>query len=285
MKCKRGGYSKLKKKELKTFLKSKKALAIPLTYLILFVSLLAVISATYSFAIIKISARGTVLNISVAKQNLFAVDDAVRSIAWSQGASCVVYMDDCASVLQISQTAKTLLINFTDNQTFHSTVFNGALGKISYKLESSEYSYENLFIRGDSRAIINQSTFSMTQLYFSVSDNEQRLTLSYRPFATAALIGTSEGKPLNLIRIHIINLNSSQNLVLTEKFYLKLTSTNITTISREYVFNTSVSSLALKTVLDETSTTVWLPITSNEDGAAVKLEIVLCNIKIQLGEV
>jgi len=242
---------------------------------------MAVISATYSFAIVKISAKGAMLKASVAKQNMQTLDDAVRSVAWSQGASTVVYMDDCASIFQVSPTAKSLIINLTDNQTFHDVVFNSSLGKAFYKLEPSEYNYDNFFIRGDSKAIINESIYTMTQLYFSIGNDSKELTLCYRPSATAALIGMSSGKPLNLIRIYIINLNSSQNLMLAEKFYLKVTATSLTTVSRQYTFNSTISSLALKTIFDATLNTAWLPITSNPDGALLDLEIVVCNVKIQ----
>jgi hypothetical protein len=269
------------KKNSRKFLPSKRALAIPVTYLILFVSLIAVISATYSFAIVKISARGAMLKASVAKQNMQILDDAVHSVAWSFGASEVVYMDDTGGAFQTEPTAKKLAINFTDEQSFSELVFNSSIGKAFYELESSEFSNDGLFVRGDYRAIINQSASTMAQLYFGAGNDAKELTLCYRPFATAALVGTSNGKPLNLMRIYIINLNSSENLVLREKFYLKVTAVNVTTVTRQYNFNVSVSSLALKTVFDGTSSTVWLPVSSNVEGAVVNLEIVTCNIKIQ----
>jgi len=266
-------------------LQSKKAFAIPVTYLILFVSLMAIISITYSFAIVKISARGALLKAYVAKQNMQVLDDAVRSVAWSFGASEVVYMDDCGGIFQTEPTAKGLLINFTDEQSFYDIVFNSSVGKVFYELEPSESSYDGLFVRGDDTAIINQSAFTMTQVYFATGDDAKELALCYRPSTTAAPIGTSNGKPLNLIRIHIINLNSSQNLMLREKFYLKVTSVNVTTTTSQYEFNQSVSSLALKAVFDGTLSTVWLPISSNTSGAFVNVEIVVCNVKIQRVEV
>jgi hypothetical protein len=271
----------LSKKKLRKFLNSNRALAIPVTYLILFASLIAVISATYSFAIVKIGSRGALLKASVAKQNMQALDDAVRSVSWNLGASSTVYMDDCGGIFQVSPTAKSLTINFTDGDTFNDIVFNSSIGKTFYKLEPSEANYDDLFIRGDKRAIINQSASTMTQLYYSKGSDSGELTLSYRPSATATLIGTNDGKPSNLIRIYIININSSQNLMLTEKFYLKITAMNITTVTRQYEFNSSLSSLALKAIFDGTSSTVQLPISSNTDGAVVSLEIVVCNVRIQ----
>jgi len=275
----------LYKKQLRKFLQSKKALTIPVTYLILFASLIAIVSLTYSFAVVKISARGALLKASVAKQNMQILDDAVRSVAWSFGASKVVYMDDCEGVLQMEPTAKNIIINFTDEQSFYDVVFSGSVGKAFYKLEPSEFSYDGLFIRGDDRTIINQSSPTMTQLYVITGDNAKELILCYRPSATSAVISTNNGKPQNLIRIYVTNLNSSQSLMLREKFYLKITSVNTTTITHQYEFNQSVSSLALKTVFDGTVNTVWLPILSNAEGAVVNLEIVVCNIRIQRAEV
>ena len=273
------------KKQLRKFLQSKKALTIPVTYLILFASLIAIVSLTYSFAVVKISARGALLKASVAKQNMQILDDAVRSVAWSFGASKVVYMDDCGGVLQMEPTAKNIIINFTDEQSFYDVVFSGSVGKAFYKLEPSEFSYDGLFIRGDDRTIINQSSSTMTQLYVITGDNAKELILSYRPSATSAVISTNNGKPQNLIRIYVTNLNSSQSLMLWEKFFLKITSVNTTTITHQYEFNQPVSSLALKTVFDGILNTVWLPILSNAEGAVVNLEIVVCNIRIQRAEV
>jgi hypothetical protein len=280
--CKRGGYSTTHKKNLKKILKCRKALAIPVTYLILFASLIAVISATYSFAIVKISSRGALLNASVAKQNMQALDDAVHSVAWNFGASSTIYMDDCGGIFQVSPTAKSLTINFTDNHSFYDIVFNSSIGKAFYTLEPSEANYDDLFIRGDKRAIINQSASTMAQLCFVTGGDAKELTLSYRPSVATAFIGINNGKPSNLIRIYIINLNSSQNLMLAEKFYLKITALNIVTVTRQYEFNSSVSSLALKALFDGTSSTVQLPISSSTDGAIVNLEIAVCNVKIQM---
>lgn len=266
---------------LKRFSSSKRALAIPITYLLLFVSLLAIISVTYSFAIVEISARGALLRASIAKQNMQFLDDNVRSVAWSFGSSEIVYMDDCGSVFHTEASAKNLVLNFTDEQSLNDVVFNSSIGKAFYELEPSESVYEAPFIRGDNRAIINQSAFTMTQLYVATGDYAKEMVLCYRPSATVAVIGASNGKPLNLIRVHIINLNSSQNLILRERFFLKVASVDVTASSSQYEFYQPISSLALKANLDGTLSTVWLPISSIAEGAVVNLEILISNISLE----
>ncbi|MFZ1038401.1 MAG: hypothetical protein WAN53_00780 [Candidatus Bathyarchaeia archaeon] len=277
--------SKPSKRQLKGFLKSKRALAIPVTYLLLFVSLMAIISMTYSFAVVKINSRGALLRASVAKQNMQFLDDAVHSVAWSFSASEVVYMDNCGGIFKTENTAKNLALNFTDEQTFYSVLFNSPVGRMYYKLDDSEFNEDGSYIRGDDRAVINQTAFTMTQLYVMTADDAKQLVLSYRPLATAAAIGTSGGKPLNLIRVNVINVNSSANLSQQEKFYLKVTSVNVTTTKTRYEFNQSVSSLAIKSAFDGKETTVWLPISSISDGVVVDVEIDVCYITIQRAEV
>jgi len=275
----------LRPKRLTRLLWSKRALAIPVTYLILFVSLMAIISVTYSVAVVKISARGAILKASVAKQNMQTLDDAVRSVAWSFGASQVVYMDDCGGVFKTEPTAKTLIINLTDEQTFSDIVFNSSVGKVLYELEPAEFYYDSPFLRGDERPIINTSSSTISQLYVTLGEEAQTLVLCYRPLATAAVIGSVDAKPLNLIRISILNLNSSQTLTLREKFSLKVASLNVTTATSQYAFDYAISSLALKVTFDGNSGTVWLPISSSSEGALVNLEVTVCNLKISRTEV
>lgn len=253
----------------------------PVTYLTLFVLLITLISATYSYAVIKIGARGAALKASVAKQNMQSLDDAVQSVAWSAGASGVIRMNDCGEAFRTAPSTKNLVINFTDEKTVSEVLFNSSVGKASYELETSDSCYDDLFIRGDGRAIINQSSFTTTQLY---TKSTHQLILCYRPSATATVIGNNSGKPSNLIRIYVINLNSSQTLMITGEFRLKITSVNLTATSREYEFNSSIPSVALKVAYDEVAGVVWLPIQSNGDGAFVTVEVVVCNVRIQIAE-
>ncbi len=265
-------------------IRSKRAFAIPVTYMILFASLIALISVTYSFAIVKISARGATLRASVARQNMRTLDDSVHSVAWSFGASEVIYMDDCGGVFKTATAAKSLVLNLTDERTVNSLVFNSPVGEAFYELEPSESSDYGQYMRGDDRAIVSRTSSSMTQLYMTAGVDTQRMVLCYRPLATEACIGTTEGKPLNVVRVNIINLNSSQSFTLRERFYLRTTSISVTTTTNQYLFNDTISSLALKATYDGTSTTVWLPISSNAEGAIVNLEVAVCNIRLQQTE-
>ncbi len=263
------------------FLRSKKAFAIPVTYLILFVSLIALISVTYTFAVARIGARANLIKVSVAKQNMQALDDTVHSVAWSFGASSVVYMDDCGGAFRVAANAKQLALSLVDEEAVNAVLFNSSVGEASYELEASEFDDFGLYIRGNEKAIINKTSFTMTQMYFTMRNNAQSIILRYRPLATATVIGTNDGKPVNLIRVNVINLNSSQSLNLWEKFHLKVVSLDVTTVASQYEFNSSIHSLALKASSDGTSDIVWLPVSSTPEGAIVRVEVIVSNIKLQ----
>jgi hypothetical protein len=268
-------------KSLEKLAASRKALAIPVTYLILFASLIAIISITYGFAITRISAKGAQLRVSVAKQNMQALDEAIRFVAWSDGSSKTVYMEDCGCQFQTQPKARSLVINLTDGQAFSQIVFNSSVGKALYTLEGLAESQEGFFVRGDSRTIINESAFTVTQLYFERGETAQQLVLYYRPMATALATGTSDGKPLNIIRLYIISLGSSQTLALYGNFHLKVSALNITSTEMRFEFNSSVSSLALQALSEGVKTTVLLPVESTADGAVVSIEILVCNIQLR----
>ncbi len=264
----------------KRLLCSRRALAIPLTYLILLASMVTVASLTYTFAVIKLSDHNSLLKASIAEKNMKILDEAVRSVLWSLSSSRSVRMSDCGGTFQTRPTARNLRINLTDENSLDELVFNSSIGKVFYELEPSSLSIDNYYSVGDAAAITNRSSSPMTQISVLVGENLRELTLSYRPRVMVTVTSTADGRPQNLIRLHIVNLNSSPSLTFTEAFYLKATCLQTGTSTSVYEFNQSISSLSLKADLDGTIHTVRLPISSNEEGATINLEIAICSVKI-----
>jgi len=265
-------------------MKSRRALALPVTYLILFASLVALISVTYSFAVVKIGERATNLKAAVAKQNMQLLDAAVQEVAWSYGASKTIYMDDCGGTFRIDTNAKFIIISITDEGGFHASIFNSHVGKALYDFDTTALIYEKDFVRGDPETIANASSSTTTQLYVD-SHDYRHLILDYRPIISVTVAGTANGKPLNLIRVYVINLNESQTLALSEKFHLTISSLSVSRISSQWEFNESIASLSIAASIDQSSGTVHVPISSTAEGAVVNVEVVLCSIKIQEPEV
>ncbi len=259
---------------------SKRATALPISFLMLFVSLILIVSATYYVSVTKIQARGQLLNVAVAKQSMFSFESSIGSTKWSPSSSSVYHFEDSGGTFKIEPTAKRLLVNITDN-TFYDIVFDSYIGKTVYELPPSEMVVSTLYMKGDRRAIINQSAFTTAQLYLSPGTQSPELTLTYRPSATISETGFSQGKPVNTLRLYIINLNTSTALTAHGEFNIKSTCVTVTSNLRTYNFSYQITSILVKTVLDGRTDVVVLPVSSNASGAFVKVEILVCNIKLE----
>jgi hypothetical protein len=245
----------------------------------LFVSLTLLISATYCIAITRVNSEAESLKVSESEKSMLSLENSITSIAWSPGSSEPCSFGDYGGTFKVEPAEKGLIISVT-NGSFSETIFNSSVGKIVYELTPSE-SQTTDFLEGDNKAIINQSAFSMAQLYVSPGSEFQEAILCYRPFASSAVIGSSGGKPVNDLRIYIINLNSSQNLTLTREFCLKVTCVNVASTLRSPIFLYRNESLMVKVNFDGVNGEVSIPFSSNDEGAIVQVETVICNIMVQ----
>jgi hypothetical protein len=246
----------------------------------LFVSLTIIVSATYYVSVTKIQARGRILNVTAAKQNMQSFEASVTSGAWSPGTQNVYHFPDSGGTLKTYPTAKPLLVNITDNNMFCNVAFNGSIGTVVYELDPAEAAVDPLYLEGDRRSVINQSAFSMAQLYLSSETASPALTLTYRPLATIGETGFDQGKPVNTLRVYIITLNTSDEIVGQGAFTIKATCTDVVSHVLTYNFTYAISSIFVKALLDERTDMVTLPVSSNEQGAFLKVETLVCKIKV-----
>jgi hypothetical protein len=269
------------KREKLQFLLSLRAAALPVSFLMLFVSLTLIVSATYYVSVTKIQAKGKLLNFTVSKQNMQSFENAIEFIKWSPGSSSVYNFDDSGGIFRIYPTARSLLINITDNNTFDSSVFNNSIGKAVYQLPSADTATYTFYMKGDRRAIINESIHTMTQLYLSAGEIAPELTLTYRPLATVLETGVSQGKPQNLLRIYIINLNESSELVANGQASIKAKCISVTPALQTYNLSNPTDTLFVRAILDERSDQVEFRIASNANGTIIDVEILVCNIALE----
>jgi len=262
-------------------LRSRKGVAIPISFLILFASTTLIVSVTYYFAVSKVTNRNVLVNVSAAKNNMEFLSNAIQNTAWITGASEHFYFSDCGGEFKIEPTTNLLLLNVTDNQSFYDVFFNSSVGRVLYDLPQCDFQTETLYIKGDSRSIVNQSSSTVTQLCIFQGSDSPEIRICYRPMATSSSNGLSGGKPLNIIRVHMINLNQSQNLLIPGNFDLRIICTNVASVSEQYNFTSAISSLTVKAVLADHESSVTVPISSNAQGASVRVETIICEIKLQ----
>lgn len=259
-------------------------MAIPVTFLLLFVSLMLIITATYYFAVTQISARGQLLNFYAAKQSMISLEETISNVLWSPGASQTYSLEDFGGNFNATSTSNALLINISGSNFTH-TIFNSPVGQAVYELSTAEPGSSGLYLKGDSRTIVNSSTSTMTQLRIITGEDSQEIVLSYRPLASSTVTGSSAGKPVNTVRVYVICINLSQSLALQGGFYLKAECLSVVSDTVSYNFSYQISSLQVRAVLDGADGVVFLPVSSSPSGAIVNVETLVCNVQLQNVEV
>ena len=252
-----------------------------MTFLILFVSTLGLISVTYYFAVERVNAQSQTLKISTAKQNFLALDENVMSVVWQPGSARSFEVSNSGGKLCVQPNATSLQISITDNQNFNETVFNQITGQIIYELPYSRSSETGLFLKGDSRTITNQSGSIITQLSIESGDDHPEIQLHYRPTVSYYLTGTENGKPVNKLRIYVVNMNDSDSIALYGKLPLRISCESIQVTSSSYSVAYALEKLVITSALNGASGKVSVPISSTPNGVIIIVEIVQCNIKIE----
>lgn len=262
---------------------NKRALAIPVTFMILFVSMLGVISITYYLAVEKVNTRSTTLKIATAKQDMLSLDDAIMQVAGQPGSARTFELGDSGGQLNVQPSANNLSINVTDGGDIAATVFNETTGQVSYVLPYSESPDTGLFLKGDSRTIVSQSGSVMTQLYIARGAEHPEILLRYRPTVSYTTAGTENGKTVNSIRVYIVNLNASDVIALRGKLPLKIScvTTQITTTTFDVSYEPEA--LTITAGLDAATGQVTIPVSSTASGAIINVETVLFNVRVQRG--
>ena len=136
-------------------------------------------------------------------------------------------------------------------------------------------------MKGTSKVVENKSGAVMTQLYIDSGDEHPEIVLRYRPMVSSSTAGTENGKPVNNVRIYVVNLNSSQNIQLMGKIPIKISCVNTTTSVSSYNVSYQPASLTTQVTLCNRQAQVSVPISSNENGAIINVELVVCNAKIE----
>ncbi|HLN88793.1 MAG TPA: hypothetical protein VK253_01895, partial [Candidatus Binatia bacterium] len=116
----------LPKRSFRKFMHSKVAIAVPVTFLILFVSTLSIISFTYAYSVARVNSQGQTLKISTAKQNLLSLDESVLSTVGQPGSSNTFDLMDSGGLTNIEprNNILTLSIKILDTQE---TIFNASV--------------------------------------------------------------------------------------------------------------------------------------------------------------
>jgi len=265
------------------FVRSRGALALPVTFLILLVSTLAIITVTYALAVENIKTQSESLKVSTAQQDFLSLDNVILSTLGQPGSSGTIDLSDSGGSTNIQPTGNYLTINVMDNSGIDATIFNSSVGQVNYELPSSGSIDTGLYLAGDSQTITNQSGSSPSQLYITAGLNGPEIQLQYRPTVTYATAGLQNGQVVNDIRIYIVNLNSSDSITLQGQLPLQIscTSTKLTTVT--YQIPRQTQNLEITSQLNGANGSVSIPISSTSAGSIINIETVISNVSIERG--
>ena len=268
-------------RHLRRLIHSKAALALPVTFLILFVSTLGIIAFTYAYSVERVNVQGQTLKVSNAKANFQTLDQDIVATLWQPGSAQTIEIADCGGQTNIQPASNILSISVNDNSGIDETIFNTAVGKVAYELPYSSSSETGLFLKGDNRAITNQSGASLSQLQIANGNEHIEIQLRYRPTVSYTTAGLQDGKTVNNIRIYVVNLNASDPMALKGKLPLKISCLSTELSTKTYTVSYQPENLALTATLDGVNGSVTLPISSTSSGSIINIELVVSNVAIE----
>lgn len=271
----------LHSRPFRRFVRSKCALALPVTFLILLVSTLGIITVTYYFAIENVNAQSMSLKASTAQQNFITLDNDILSTLGQPGSSNTIDLSDSGGSTNIQPATNLLALNVSDGSSIDATIFNSSVGQVTYDLPCLGSLNMGFYLEGDSQTITNQSGASPSQLYITNNGSGPQIQLQYRPTVTYAAAGLQNGQAVNDIRIYIVNLNSSDSVALQGELPLQISCTSTQLTTQTYDVSYQPANLAITSQLNTASGTVSIPISSTPLGAIINVETVISNVSIE----
>jgi len=265
---------------LKGLFDRRRGLAAPVSLLLILFSLTLVSTVAYNYAVRQIGNRKEDLKLVAAEEKMLGLEEAISFTAWSPGASKAVAFSDYGGQLRVEPGGSHLLVNLTmDGSTY--TVFDSDTGRFIYELPSTVVGDLDRWLRGDQRVIVNQSTAYQALMRVETGSEYQELVGRYRPLVSSSLGDVSGGRRINNVRIYIVNLNASEAIQSGGEFHVKVTCENVTTVVNSYDLGVTVTTMDILADLDGVQRTVAVPITVGASGSTVRVEVVVCHVKIE----
>ncbi len=138
------------------------------------------ISVTYYFAVEKVNSRASILKVSIAKEEMLTFSQDTVPILWQPGSACTFEFSDSGGKLNVQPNNNTLTVNVS-GQSISSVLFNETVGQVTYELPYSGSAETDVYLKGDSRSITNQSGSVLTQLSIANGEDHPEIQLRYRP--------------------------------------------------------------------------------------------------------
>ncbi len=271
----------LRSQPFRRLIRSERALALPVTFLILLVTTLSLITVTYYFSVQNLQIQSKALKVSTARQNYQSLNNLILSTIGQPGSSSTIDLSDSGGTTNIQPTNNILTMTVSDNLTIDQTIFDSPVGQITYELPTSSSIDMGFYLEGDSQAITNQSGSSLSQLYITSGSQGPEIQLQYRPTVTYAYAGIQNGQDVNDVRIYIVNLNSSEPIALQGDLPLQISCISTQLTTQTYQVSYQPGNLIVNAQLNGAKGNVSIPLSSTAQGSIINVETVISNVSIQ----
>ena len=259
---------------------ARRGLSTPVSLLFIIFSLTIVSTIAYSYALNRMGNRKEGLKLYAAEEKMLDMEEAISDVTWSPGSVRTLAFSDYGGQLRTEPSTNHLLINVTmDGSTY--TIFDDDTGQIIYELPSTVIGRYDVWIRGDDRSIVNHSASYQAQMSVAIGEEREELITRYRPLLSSSTGDLVSDRRINNIRIYIINLNSSETIESGGEFHVKAVGDSVTTTVHNYDLDASVTEIEIKAVLKGTQGTIEVPLTTGASGSTVRIEVVICMVKIE----
>ena len=259
---------------------TRRGLAAPVSLLLIVFSLTMVSTVAYNYALRQIDSRKEDLKLVAAEEKMLDLEEAITSTAWTPSGSRTLAFSNYGGRLRVETVANPLQVNVTLGAS-NGTVYDSDTGRFVYELPSTTLSHVGRWIRGDRRAIVNQSTAYQAQMSVSTGSEYQELVSRYRPLASSSVGGLSASRRINNVRIYVVNLNASEALVSGGEFHVKVTCLKVSTSLNTFNGTASDTSMSVSVNLDGVKMTLAVPISVGASGSSVRVEVVMSSMRIE----
>jgi hypothetical protein len=257
-----------------------RGLAAPVSLLLIVFSLTMISTVAYNYALRQIDNRKEDLKLVAAEEKMLDLEEAITSTAWTPSGSRTLAFSDYGGQLRVETAANSLQINVSLGAS-SGTVYYSDTGRFVYELPSTTISRAGRWIRGDRRAIVNQSTAYQAQMSFSTGSEHQELVSRYRPLVSSSVGDLSAGRRINNVRVYVVNLNASEAIVSGGEFHVKVTCLNVSTSLNTFNGTASDTVMSVSVNLDGATMTLSVPVSVGASGSSVRVEVVVSSVKIE----
>ncbi len=258
----------------------RRGLAAPVSMLIILFSLTLVSTIAYSISLRQIGNRKEDLKLLAAEEKMLDLEGAISAVAWSPGGSRTLAFSNYGGQLRVEPNENHLTLNITMGNTTV-TVFDSDTGRFVYELPSTVAGHYGVWLRGDGRSIVNQSSAYLARMVVEKGIEHEELVAGYRPLVSSSAGELISDRRVNNVRIYVVNLNASQPLQSRGEFYVRVFCNTVSAQVHSYDHNASVTTLVVTAVLGGEEDAIVVPLTVGPSGSTLRLEVIISRVRIE----